>query len=642
MLKERATQFIQKVKLTGGLLAERADVVRSEVLPYQWRALNDQIPGAEPSHAIENLRIAAGEAKGEFHGMLWQDSDVAKWLEAVAYSLMTYPDPELEARADEVIDLVGRAQQSDGYLNSYFTVVAPDRRWTNLRDNHELYCAGHFIEAAVAYYQATGKDELLKIMCRFVDHIASVFGPGENQKRGYPGHEEIELALIKLYRVTRDRRHLDLAKFFIEERGRQPHYFDLEAEARGEKPSKRLGDYWYHQAHMPVREQTTAVGHAVRAMYLYTAVADLALETEDAELLQVCERIWDNVVNRRMYITAGIGSEARWEGFTIDYDLPSDTAYAETCASIGLVFWAQRMLQITPDRKYADVMERALYNGVLSGMSLEGTKFFYVNPLSVDPEICKGRYDHHHVKPTRQGWFGCACCPPNIARLLASIGQYIYSQGKDGLYMHLFAASEATFAIGGSRVKLVQQTDYPWDGTVRIKLEMDAPLGFGLNIRIPGWCDDPKLVVCGESIVVTVPQDGYVRIHRTWTSGDEVVLELPMPVTKVWASTRVSDNVGKVALQRGPVVYCVEEADNGPNLAELWLPADAELRVEMDPVLKVPAIVGQGVRRVSSSDALYTTERPVDKPCTIRAIPYFMWDNRGLGEMRVWINDLTK
>ena len=334
------------MRLTEGLLGERAQAVRDKVIPYQWRALNDSIPGAAPSHAIENLRIAAGEKDGQHRGWVFQDSDLAKWLEAVSYSLMAESNPEWEAHADEVIGLLGRAQQRDGYLNSYYTITGLERRWTNLRDHHELYCAGHLIEAAVAYYQATGKDQLLQIVCRMVDHIGEVFGPGEGQKRGYPGHEEIELALLKLYRVTNNPAHLKLAEFFIEERGKQPHYFDAEAKARGEDPAAYRFDYSYSQSHLPVREQDTVEGHAVRAMYLLAAVAELALEKDDPELVQVCERLWHNTVQRRMYITGGIGSQDYHEGFTIDYDLPNDTAYAETCAAIGWSF-AQRMLART-------------------------------------------------------------------------------------------------------------------------------------------------------------------------------------------------------------------------------------------------------------------------------------------------------
>ncbi len=353
------------------------DVVRHEVVPYQWEALHDRIPDAEPSHAIENFRIAAGESDGEFYGMVFQDSDVAKWLEAVAYLLEAERDRDLEKLADDVIELLGRAQQPDGYLNTYYTVKEPGKRWTNLRDNHELYCAGHLIEAAVAYFRATGKRRFLDIMCKYADYIGTVFGRGEGQILGYDGHQEIELALLKLYEVTGNKNYLKLSQYFIDQRGQQPHYFDREKEARGETGAFWYdGGYRYHQAHIPVREQKQAVGHAVRALYMYTAMAGLVAKTGDESLKQACQTLWENVTKRQMYITGGVGSSAFGESFTFDFDLPNDTVYAETCASIALVFWARRMLELEMDGKYADVMERALYNGTISGMDLDGKRFF--------------------------------------------------------------------------------------------------------------------------------------------------------------------------------------------------------------------------------------------------------------------------
>ncbi|NLM53734.1 MAG: glycoside hydrolase family 127 protein [Firmicutes bacterium] len=639
-MRNSSSEFCRNVRLRRGLLAERAEVVREKVIPYQWKALNDDVPGAEPSFAIENLRIAAGEKDGEFRGWVFQDSDVAKWLEAVAYRLMAEPHPEWEARADEVIDLVERAQQADGYLNSYYTITAPQERWTNLRDKHELYCAGHFIEAGVAYYQATGKDKLLQVVCRLADHICEVFGPHANQKRGYPGHEEIELALVKLYRVTQKRAYLELAEFFIEERGRQPHYFTLEALARGEDPREYRFDYAYSQSHLPLREQTTVEGHAVRAMYLLAAAADLALEKDDPELQAVCERLWNNVVQRRMYITGAIGSAGHHEGFTIDYDLPNDLAYAETCAAIGLVFWAQRMLQLAAKAEYADVMERALYNGVLSGMSLEGTKFFYVNPLEVDPRLCAARYELRETLPERQEWFGCACCPPNLARLLASINSYIYSANQTEVFVHLFADSTATIQLGGEQVVLVQQTDYPWDEHVQISIHTPKPALFTLSIRIPGWCTSPVVRLGDERLSLRNVEDGYLRLHSRWSDGDTISLTFPMPVVRVWANPLVADNVGKVALQRGPIVYCFEEVDNGANLAALCIPENAAFVAERDPALQLPALVGPGLRITAPESGLYTTARPVHQAVTLKAVPYFAWSNRGRGEMRIWLNEL--
>ncbi|NLJ26248.1 MAG: glycoside hydrolase family 127 protein, partial [Firmicutes bacterium] len=433
------------VKLKDKLWKERFRLVKEEVIPYQWDSLNDRIPGVPPSHAIENFRIAAGESEGEFFGMVFQDSDVAKWLEAVSYVLATEPDAKLEETADDVIELIARAQQEDGYLNTYFTVAEPEKRWTNLRDWHELYCAGHMMEAAVAYYEATGKRKLLDVMCRFADYIAEVFGPEPDKMQGYPGHPEIELALVRLYHATGKERYLNLSKYFIDQRGQQPHWYEIEAKGREEAPRRHPHDYLgpaYSQAHLPIRQQTTAEGHSVRALYLFSGVTDVAAETDDKELLEVCRQLWDNVTNHRMYVTGAVGSDHFGERFTFDYDLPNDRAYTETCASIALVFWAHRMLHVDLDGKYTDVLERSLYNGVLSGISLDGKSFFYVNPLEVWPKACSARNDLRHVKPVRQGWFSCACCPPNVARLLASLPHYVYSYTSDTAYVHLYVASE--------------------------------------------------------------------------------------------------------------------------------------------------------------------------------------------------------
>lgn len=631
---------VKDVALNKGLLSERMRVIREEVIPYQWKALNDQVPGAEPSHAIENLQIAAGEKEGVHHGFIFQDSDVAKWLEAVGYRLATHPDPELEKTADEVIELLGRAQEEDGYLNSFFTIMRPEGRWTNLRDDHELYCAGHLIEAAVAYYEGTGKRNLLDIVCRFVDLIDSVFGPEPGKLKGYPGHQEIELALIRLYHVTGDEKHLKLAKFFIDQRGQQPHYFVQEWEKRGE-----TGKSWYawpleyQQSHLPVREQTKAVGHSVRAMYMYSAMVDVARETNDVELMDVAKGLWRNVVSKQMYITGGVGSQEYGEGFSTDYDLPSDTAYTETCAAIGLVFWAQRLLQVEPKAEYADVLERALFNGVLSGISLDGQRFFYVNPLEVVPEVISRRRDHFHVRPTRQSWFGCACCPPNIARLVASVGKYMYGVEGNALYVHLYGDNTAEAVWAGKNVTLRQETDYPYEGEVKVSIEAPETVDGVLYLRIPGWCQEWNVKVNGEIVTSPTLEEGYLKLARVWTNGDTIELSLAMPVMRVRSNTLVRETIGKVALQRGPLVYCLEEQDNGANLAALILPAESEFIVEFEEELNVPILRGEAKRYVSNTDELYTTAEPKAETVTITAIPYFAWDNRKSGEMLVWLRE---
>jgi DUF1680 family protein len=420
---------LHKLNVTDPFLGQYQRLVRDVVIPYQWEALNDRISEADPSHAIENFRIAAGLAEGEFYGMVFQDSDVAKWLEAVAWSLCQKPDAELEKTADEVIALVAAAQCDDGYLNTYFTVKAPAERWTNLAECHELYSAGHMIEAAVAYFQATGKRSLLEVACRLADHIDSVFGPGVNQLQGYDGHPEIELALMRLFEVTQETRYRDLVNFFVEQRGTQPHFYDKEFAQRGgtwfwpnHGTAWMVNDKAYSQAHLPLSEQQSAIGHAVRFVYLMTGVAHLARLSGNERLRQDCLRLWQNMAQRQLYITGGIGSQSRGEAFSSDYDLPNDTVYAESCASIGLMMFARRMLEMEGDGQYADVMERALYNTVLGGMALDGKHFFYVNPLEVQPKSLKFNHIYDHIQPVRQRWFGCACCPPNIARVLASIG----------------------------------------------------------------------------------------------------------------------------------------------------------------------------------------------------------------------------
>jgi DUF1680 family protein len=545
----------------------------------------------------------------------------------------------LERMADRVIGLTAKAQQPDGYLNTYFSVVEPQKRWTNLRDAHELYCAGHLMEAAVAYYEATGKRALLDTMCRYADYIDSVFGSQRGKKRGYPGHEEIELALVKLYRTTGEERYLKLAKFFVDERGRRPNYFAIEARARGEKPREQC-DYW--QAHLPVRDQKTAEGHAVRAMYLYCGMADVAAETGDKELLAACKRLWKSVTERRMYVTGGIGSTAQGERFTFDCDLPNEAAYAETCAAIGLVFWAHRMLHITADGRYADVMERALYNGVLSGVSLDGDRFFYANPLAVHPRAAG--YMSWVTSAQRQEWFDCACCPPNIARLLAAFPRYLYSFGKRELYVHLFAQSDASLDVGGQRVEISQRTGYPWKEKVRVSVRPASPAEFTLALRIPGWCRNASLRVNGEAVdLAAITRKGYARIKRPWRKGDRVELNLPMPVERVRSHPKVRANAGRVAIQRGPVVYCLEEADNGPDLNNIVLPQKAKLRAKhREGLLGGVAVVtarakGQGAAARSSE--LYGRKVAAIRATAIMAVPYCTWANRKPGEMLVWIRE---
>jgi len=562
--------------------------------------------------------------------MFW-DSDIAKWLEAASYVLASNPDPELEARVDGVIAKLAQAQQPDGYLNSYFSAHEPEKRFTNERDWHELYCAGHLIEAAVAHFEATGKRSLLEVVERYVELLAKVYGPGEGQKHGYPGHEEIELALLKLYRATDKPQYLEFAKYFIDERGKQPHFFDLEAKERGDDPAKyHFANHEYSQAHCPVRQQDKVVGHAVRAMYLYTAMADLAGETGDPELMAACQRLWQDLTTKRLYVTGGLGPSAQNEGFTTDYDLPNDTAYAETCASVGLVFWARAMLNSTGEGHYADVMEHALYNNVLAGVSLAGDRYFYDNVL-------ESRGDHH-----RWEWHPCPCCPPNVLRLLTSLGSYIYGVGNDEIAVHLYAGGIAQLELSGQRITLQQETRYPWDGEVRIRLALEFSVRFALRLRIPGWSPSHRLWVNGEEAKALV-QNGYLYLEREWHSDDEVYLKLEMPVFRVYAHPAVRADIGQVALQRGPIIYCLEGTDHSIPLHEIVLPRGAQLEAKFEPELLGGVMVVQAEALTkdeqSWGETLYRSEPAKLRPIALKAVPYSTWDNRKPGEMRVWIQE---
>ncbi|ULL13524.1 glycoside hydrolase family 127 protein [Paenibacillus sp. H1-7] len=641
---------LKQVRVEDGFWSPYVRLVREVVIPYQWEALNDRVPGAEPSHAISNLLIAAGRKSGEFGGFVFQDSDIAKWLEAVAYSLSTHPNDELENIADQVIEWIAEAQDDDGYFNTYFIVKEPGKRWTNLTDCHELYCAGHLIEAAVAYYHATGKTRFLEIMSRFADYIGTVFGTKPEQIRGYDGHQEIELALVKLYEVTGKEAYLQLSRYFIDERGGKPSFFIQEWEQRGQTTHWRPGkvpptNLAYHQAHLPVREQKEAVGHAVRAVYMYTAMADLAAYTGDLTLLEACRTLWSNIVQRQMYITGGIGSTAHGEAFSFDYDLPNDTVYAETCASIGLIFFASRMLRLEAKGHYGDVLERALYNNVAGSMSLDGKHYFYVNPLEVWPKASEGNPGCKHVKPVRQPWFGCSCCPPNIARLLASLGEYIYTSSNDTIFAHLYIGSEAQTTLGAAQVKLKQSSNYPWEGRIQLEVTPEEAAEFTVALRIPGWCQGAGLHINGEPLAIEqIAVDGYAYIRRRWEAGDTVVLELPMSAQLVRSHPRVRANAGKAAIQRGPLVYCLEEADNGGLLPAIRLNAGTRFSERYDSELLggIVAIETDAEREDESAwntEALYGTDRKRTESHRLQAVPYCLWGNRGQGEMAVWIRE---
>jgi DUF1680 family protein len=635
-----------QLTITDPFWSRYTELIRTQVIPYQWEALNDRIPGAEPSYCIQNLQIAAGQKKGVHGGYVFQDSDLAKWIEAAAWTLMGQADPKLEQTVDEAVDLICAAQQSDGYFNTYYIINGLDKRWTNLRDNHELYCLGHLIEAAVAYYKAAGKDKLLQAVIRYVDLVDKTFGSEPHKIHGYPGHEVIEMALAELYELTGNEKHLALAKYFIDERGKPPLYFKEEAEKSGNPCRWEKGPHGfnYYQAALPVREQRDARGHAVRAVYLYSGMADVGRLKDDRELLAACEELWQSITAKQMYITGSIGSTQYGEAFTFDYDLPNDTVYGETCAAIGLIFFARRMLQLAPDSKYSDVMERALYNGVISGMSMDGKSFFYVNPLEVVPAASEGDFHKSHVKPERQKWFGCACCPPNLARLLASLGSYAYTLGEKGaLFMHLYLGGHFSHTVDKLRVDIQVDTNYPWEGAVTITVTPESPVSFAYALRIPGWCSQYTLLLNGKPVNKT-PDHGYVRISRRWKAGDTISLNMDMPVTVNMAHPMIRENIGQVAVSRGPLVYCIEEADNGPNLHLYSLGEYPDFKVQFKKEL-----LG-GIRVITSNSLLiyyynwqgknlYRRATPeLYKKQRLTWIPYYAWANRGKGEMRVWIH----
>jgi len=630
---------LEKVNIEDDFWSNIQELVRSVVLPYQADVMEDKIPGVEKSHAIQNFRIAAGEAEGDHYGWVFQDSDLAKWLEAVAYSLTLHPDSELEKKVDELIALIGRAQQADGYLNTYFTIMHPDRKWQNLHDCHELYCSGHMIEAAVAYYKATGKDEFLRIMRRNADLICSRFGNGKT--RGIPGHQEIELALLRLYEVTGEKTYLETAQYFLDERGKEPSYFIEEGKTRGwYQWSNDTENREYAQNHAPVREQDKAVGHSVRAVYMYTAMVAMAMETDDKELYSACDKLWKNITQKQMYITGGIGSTVHGEAFSVDYDLPNDITYSETCASIAMCFFARHMLEVSPSGEYADVMERMLYNTVLASMQMDGKKFFYVNPLEVIPGISGVVQTHKHALPKRPEWYACACCPPNVSRLLLSIGKYAWGESDDTIYAHMFLGGSAEFCVFGG-VKVDCKSDYPREGNIRYTIDpKKGEVDFCFAIHIPTWCRDVTYSINNISTDVEI-KDGYAYIQRKWKTGDVLEVKAQLPIMRIYTNLAVSGNAGQVCLQRGPIVYCFEEIDNGSPLAAIRLPKDSEIIIDeiKDGILKgISTLSSEGIREIGN-DELYTEQRPKEEPITIKAIPYYAWGNREPGEMRVWIRE---
>ena len=618
----RSVPFL-KVRMNDEFWSKRVETNRTVTLPHNFKE-------CEETGRIDNFAIAAGLKQGKFRGIHFNDSDVFKVIEGASYHLATYRDPEIDTYLDDLIKKIASAQENDGYLYTARRLIREDyqphggkERWVGIKDgSHELYNVGHLYEAAVAHYLATGKRSLLDVALKNADLLCATFGPG---KRGeVPGHQEIEIGLCKLYRVTGQEKYLNLAKFFLDERGNA-------------KGHELIGEY--AQDHKPVREQEEAVGHAVRAMYMYSGMADVAALTGDASYVKALDRIWEDVVGTKLYITGGIGATGGNEGFSFPYVLPNMSAYCETCAAIANALWNHRMFLLHGDAKYIDVLERVIYNGFLSGVSMDGDRFFYPNRL----ESYQGA--------TRSAWFDCACCPTNVVRFVPSIAGYIYAQKGNDLYINLFVGSETTIESARRNVKVAQATRYPWEGRVKIMIDPDAPAEFTLKIRIPGWVRnrpvpsdlyryldrvEPNVVikVNGERAPFT-EEEGYASFQRTWRKNDLVEIDFPMPIRRVVANESVEEDRGKVALERGPIVFCAEWPDNANGkILNLVLRDDAPLRTEFRSDLL------NGVQIVRS--VAVPTRRTLDKKVVsdpeqeFVAIPYYAWAYRGPGQMNVW------
>jgi len=612
----RAADY-RRVRFADPFWAPRQKANRETTVPHLFKKLREV-------GTVGNFELVAAGLKEGHKGYVFADSDAHKSLQAAAYCLGTGPAPAIAKETEALIDLLRRAQRKDGYLDTAYQ-LGKKERFTNLRDDHELYCAGHLIEAGVAHAEATGRRQLLDVAVRCADLLERTFGAGPGRREGYPGHPELELALVRLSGATSDQRYFRLAQHFLEHRGE--HFFAREHQTPEDSYD---GSYWLDDVR--IREHQVISGHAVRALYLYCGALDVASRANDETLRSAVERVWKNAVERRMFLTGGLGSSAHNEGFTEDYDLPTYDAYQETCAGVAFVMLNQRLLLLSGDSRYADLVERALYNAVAAGISLSGDRFFYVNPLA-------SRGGHH-----RQPWFDCACCPPNLARTLASLGQYAYATSPHDVYLNLYAAGTAELETGRGRVLVETQSQYPWEGKVALAVKETSAGPFALRLRQPGWCTDPVTVrVNGEAAPATPRERGYLVLRRDWKPGDTVELELPMPVRRVQAHPWVEGSAGRFALCRGPIVYCLEQADASAPLPSLRLPRAGALRAEALPALGGAVVLhGEAAAvQAGSDDPLYAPlAEPRLEPARFAAVPYAAWDNREGGAMRVWIESV--
>ncbi|UCG46706.1 MAG: glycoside hydrolase family 127 protein [Phycisphaerales bacterium] len=611
-----------RVEVEDDFWTPRLETSRKVTIPYAFAK-------CEETGRIRNFEKAAGLMKGAHEGIYFNDSDVYKVMEGAAYSLQVRPDTMMRLYLDKLVKIMARAQWEDGYLFTFYSVPErqPEKLWTNVQSIHEQYCVGHMYEGAVAHYQVTGEKSFLDIATKNADLICRTFNP--DKRTDPPGHQEIEIGLCKLYRVTGDAKYLEQAKFFLDQRGRKGN--------RG--PDGRRGLYGtYSQDHVPVTEQTKGVGHSVRAAYMYTGMADVAALTGNMEYVRAIDAIWKDVLDTKLYITGGIGAAGGHEGFGEPYYLPNMTAYCETCASIANIFWNHRMFLMHADAKYIDVLERVLYNGALSGISLEGDRFFYPNPLE-----STGQH-------ARSPWFGCACCPSNVARFIPSVPGYAYAFKGNDVYVNLFMGGRAVIETAGNRIKLSQKTGYPWKGQVRISVEPDKSERFSVYVRIPGWArneavpsdlykfledaDDQVVLKVNGAPVSPKIERGYARIEREWRKGDAIELELPMPVRRIIAHPSITADRDRVALQRGPVVFCLESKDNGGQVLNLAIEDDARLETEFRPDLLNGVVVITGNARLAKRTLDGSVVPAGQKQFT--AIPYYAWAHRGRGQMTVW------
>lgn len=633
-----------KININDSFWNERIRTVQEVMLPFQWGVLNDQEEDAPKSGVIMNFKIAAGEAEGEFHGMVFQDSDLYKWLEAVAYSLELKPDSQLEQWAEEAIRLIAKAQLEDGYVDTYFQVFRPDLKWTDLTDNHELYTMGHLIEAGVAYYETTGNQTIYQVITKVGNLLVQRFGPGK-PTTGLPGHPEIELALLRLYHLTQERSYLELAKYFVLERGAEPSFFLEEAKIRRDKgiPSwldiiwnngfvapehESDEDVSYYVASKRLVDQLVVEGHAVRACYLYSALADLAKSDNNPQLAAAVQRLFDNVSTKQMYITGGIGQTNMNEGFTHDFDLPNESNYCETCAGISLIFWAQRMLHLDVDSKYADIIEKTLYNNTLGSMSLDGKAFYYRNELE--------RWGKNVAKAGRPKWHACACCPPNLARLILSLKDYIAHEDDETgiLYIHQLIGS--TIKTNQATIKMVG--NMPWGDKVSLQFE-EVTDTFQFGVRLPDWSLTYTLKLNGRTLYEGVDftiNRGYILPLINFKARDELIYSLDFIPKLMYGNTNIKQVAGKGVITRGPLVYCLEEADNGNHLWQLAINSQNFTEESSKELHGMIRLYGQALRDVNTQHSLYTAAKPITRLQAISAVPYYTRYNRSVGELQVW------